>query len=301
MPRWRRATPTSRIPGCDAVRRRLVPVVVALALGAGSAAAHDSWLSPARDPSARPPDSYGWLPVPVRLELGTGNRFPVQQFTQAPESVARGECRDAGGGTTPLKPVAQHPEALELQATPVAAASAPSSAILACWAELQPAEIVLEPPTVQIYLAEIKASMATRSYWNRLLTQGEPWRETYRKYARIELNPGQPTAPERLAAARQPAGLDLELLVLGAQPITVGAPLDFQVLRDGQPLAGLPVELVSERSALGIWRVTDSEGKLRHRLPFAGRWLLRAVDLRPDENRPDAWQSRFVTLAIDAR
>ena len=264
--------------------------MAALALAAGIVGAHDSWLSPARD-----------SPGPVRLELGTGNRFPVQEFPQSPESMALGECSDFAGQRVPLKPVVQHAQSLELQVSGLAAADAPVAAIvLSCWAELQPAEIVLAPAIVQVYLAEIKASAATRSHWNELLARGEPWRETYRKFARIELSSGQQVEPAQLAAARRPAGLDLEIVILGQQSVAVGQPLDFQVLRDGQPLAGLPVELVSERSALGLWRVTDEQGKLHHRLPFGGRWLLRAVDLRPDEDRAGQWQSRFVTLAIDA-
>ena len=58
--------------------------------------------------------------------------------------------------------------------------------------------------------------------------------------------------------------------MLGDNPIAVGQPLAFQVLRDGRPLAGFPVELVSERSPLGIWRETDANGMLHHTLPFAG-------------------------------
>jgi hypothetical protein len=31
----------------------------------------------------------------------------------------------------------------------------------------------------------------------------------------------------------------------------------------------------------------------------AGRWVLRAVDLRPSETEADRWDSRFVTLAFE--
>jgi hypothetical protein len=83
--------------------------------------------------------------------------------------------------------------------------------------------------------------------------------------------------------------------------IAVGRPIAFQVLRDGKPLPGLAVELVSERNPLGIWREADARGQLRHTLPFGGRWLLRATELRPAARDPESWESRFVTLAIDAR
>ena len=35
------------------------------------------------------------------------------------------------------------------------------------------------------------------------------------------------------------------------------------------------------------------------RLPLAGRWVLRGTDLRLSSERPDTWDSRFVTLAFD--
>jgi uncharacterized GH25 family protein len=93
----------------------------------------------------------------------------------------------------------------------------------------------------------------------------------------------------------------LEIVIAGEQPVAVGQPLAFQVLRDGTPLPGLAVELVSERNAFGVWRETDRDGMLRHRLPFAGRWLLRATDLRPAGPGATTWESRFVTLALEAR
>lgn len=271
-----------------ASRLRLAVGAATLALAAGVAAAHDSWLSPARE---------GRAAGQVALELATGVRFPVQEFTQTPASVAGAQCTGGAGKPWPLQPRRQQAQWLEL-----AAGEQASRPALACWAELHAAEIELPPATVRIYLAEIRASDAVRAAWQRAQARGEPWRETYRKFARIELAAAGPAVPGRLAQARQPAGMDLEIVVLGDQPIAVGQPLEFLVLRDGQPLAGLPVELVSERSPLGIWQLTDARGRLRHSLPFGGRWLLRATDLQPpDEMSEGRWHSRFVTLAIDAR
>jgi hypothetical protein len=33
--------------------------------------------------------------------------------------------------------------------------------------------------------------------------------------------------------------------------------------------------------------------------PLPGRWLLRGTELRLSQERPDTWDSRFVTLAFD--
>jgi hypothetical protein len=263
--------------------RALLAAVTVLCLAAATAQAHDSWLSPGQ---------AGPL-----LELATGNRYPVQEFGPAASSVVQAHCGDGTGQAVALRAAREHPQRLELALGPDDAAQAP----LSCWAELRVAEIELGARLVQVYLAEIHAPAATRAAWARLQQGGLPWRESYRKFARIELAGDAGMAPERLAAARQPVGMALEIVVLGAQPVATGQPLAFQVLRDGRPLAGFPVELVSERSALGVWRETDAEGVLRHRLPFGGRWLLRGTDLRPSATRPDTWESRFVTLAIEAR
>lgn len=257
----------------------------ALALAATPGRAHDSWLSPARAPVAGQ----------TALELSTGNHYPVQEFGSSAAHVAEAGCTDGAGPALPLRPLREHPQRLELTVDATDTAQAP----LACWLELHAAEIEIEPRLVQVYLAEIRAPAATRQAWAALQQRGLPWRERYRKFARIELaNPA--VAPARTALSRQPVGLDLEIVVLGKGPIAVGQPLDFQVLRSGRPLAGFAVELVSERSALGIWRETDANGILRHRLPFAGRWLLRGTDLRLSVERPGEWDSRFVTLAFEA-
>jgi hypothetical protein len=232
----------------------------------------------------------------VVLELATGNRYPVQEFSQSAASVAGARCTD-GAVTMALRPLSAQPRWLEL----AAGVPAQGGQAMSCWLELAAAGIEIEPARVEVYFADIRASRANREAWAALRARGIPWRETYRKFARIELAPAGETSAASLAAARRPAGLDLEIVVLGGQRIAVGEALDFQVLRDGRPLAGFPVELVSERSALGIWRETDGDGKLRHTLPFAGRWLLRGTDLRLSALAADTWESRFVTLAIEAR
>jgi uncharacterized GH25 family protein len=262
-------------------------VFAALCLAASQGHSHDSWLSPSR--SVSPPGE-------VRLELATGNRYPLQEFSQSAASVAQARCTD-GAVTTPLRPLVEESKWLDLGASILEG----RGKALACWAELAPAEIEIQPRLVQVYFADIHTSAANRQAWAALQARGLPWRESYRKFARIELAQAADVPAQRLAAARRPVGLDLEIVVSSDNPIAVGEPLAFQVLRDGRPLAGFPVELVSERSPLGIWRETDADGMLHHSLPFAGRWLLRGTDLRLSTQRADTWESRFVTLAVEAR
>ena len=261
---------------------------VAAALLAPRAHAHDSWLSPAREPA---PLSH------VALELATGSHYPLQEFSQSVASVARSGCVAASGATVALNPTRVPPHWLDLDA----AMPDRTDAAVSCWVELHTAEVDIEPRIVQVYFRDIHASAAIRDAWSELQSRNLPWHERYRKFARIELASADTLDARALAAARRPVGLDLEIVVLGDRPIAVGEPLRVQVLRDGRPLAGLPVELVSERSPLGVWRETDAEGELAQRLPFGGRWLLRATDLRQSQDAPETWASRFVTLAIDVR
>jgi len=245
-----------------------------LAAAACGAWAHDTWFAPSRDPARGA----------TKLELATGTRYPVQDSTPGAASVVRAECRGRGGQRVPLQGEDRSTLWLDLTARGDA---------VSCWAELMPFSIQLEPKIVQVYLDEIHASPAVRQAWARMQARGVPWRESYRKFARIELDPS-------LAARREPAGLPMELVVLGEGELRAGAQLAFQLLRDGKPLASFPVEFVSERSRVGLWRETDAEGKLRQALPFAGRWLLRGTDVRPAADG-ERWESRFVTLAIELR
>jgi hypothetical protein len=255
-------------------------------LAAAQANSHDSWLSPARRDAA---------PGQLMLELATGNRFPVQEFTHKAASVSRSQCAGANGDKLALRAASQQPRWLQMKA------DVRSGPPLACWLELRPVDIELEPRAVDLYFKEIRASAADRQAWAELRARGLPWRERYRKFARIELPAAGAASPEQLEAARRPAGLGLEIVVVGNQPIATGQPMVFQVLRDGEPLPDFPVELVSERNAVGVWRHTDASGMLRHELPFGGRWLLRGTELRLSPERADTWESRFVTLAVQAR
>jgi uncharacterized GH25 family protein len=263
-------------------------IFAALCLAATLGHSHDSWLSPSRHDAP---------PGQLVLELATGNRFPVQQFSQTPASVLRSQCVAGNGSELALRALKEEPQWLDF----AVAAGAEQAPPLACWLELRAAQIELEPRIVDVYFAEIKATAANRQAWAALRERGLPWRESYRKFARIELAAMSAASPAQIAAARRPAGLGLEIMVLGEQPIAPGQSLAFQVLRDGRPLPDFAVELISERSALGIWRRTDVHGMLRHSLPFAGRWLLRGTELQLTPASAQTWESRFVTLAIEAR
>ena len=83
--------------------------------------------------------------------------------------------------------------------------------------------------------------------------------------------------------------------------LAMGTEATFQVLREGRPLADFPVELINERSPIGLWSRTDAQGRITAKLPLPGRWLLRGTDLRLSTRDPTRWESQFITYAFDVK
>jgi Domain of unknown function (DUF4198) len=249
-------------------------LALALAGAALPASAHDTWFAPQ-------PAAAG----PVALALGTGNQFPLLESGIAAKYLVRSGCR-SGDAAVALQPAGDAPNALLLHAL-----AEPEQA-LTCWAQSTPFEVALTPDKIALYFKDIRASAAVRDAWSKLNARGVNWHERYTKHARIELN------PSAAAAATVDMAMDA---VLESPPHTprVGELLQFRVLRDGQPLPDFAVELRGDRSGFGVWRKTDTEGRVRITAPLAGRWVLRGTDLRVSNDDPDRWDSRFVTLAFD--
>ncbi|MEW6704268.1 MAG: DUF4198 domain-containing protein [Pseudomonadota bacterium] len=250
-----------------------------LVLGAATLAAraHDTWFAPLSRQEG------GTL-----LALGTGNRFPKQEFAVGMEHLRMSGCATGQGVPARLAPWQQARHALLMHA----AAPAPDTAGLSCWAQLLPMEIELSAETVEVYLDEIHAPQPVRQAWAERRARGAVWKERYTKHARIELGDGPPMA--------RATGMDLDArLEAASRRPRAGEALAFQVLLAGQPLAGLPMELVDGQGASGGWAVTDAQGRLRLPAPRAGRWVLRGTHLQAVDG--DAWESRFLTLAFELR
>ncbi len=252
-------------------------MAAALVMLTASAPAHDTWFQPLAP-------APGGQPV---FALGTGNRFPTYEFPLGYEYLVGSGCRGEGATAAPLAHVEDRPASLVVRgATPFKPGAA-----LTCWAQLAPFDVEVPPDKIELYLREIQAGPALRASWAAMKARGLPWRERYTKFARIELGGTGLRVP-------LPLGMDVRL-DSPRSPIRAGDELGFQVLRDGVPLADLPVELVSNISPVGIWRKTDAEGRVRVAPPLAGRWLLRGVDLRVSRQSADQWESWFATLAFE--
>jgi hypothetical protein len=243
--------------------------------------AHDTWFDPR--PSARPGE--------VVLALGTGNQFPQQEFPVGVASLRKHGCRS---GEAEVVKLAAWRDTRRATIVGADLGHHTAGSAITCWAQLMPFEIELAPDKIELYLKEIRPPQSVLDTWAEMRSRGLAWKERYTKHARIEL-PGSalPAAPRPVAM-----GMDV-LLESGLQTIRPGDPLVFRVLRDGAPLPGFSVELRSDRSRFGLWRKTDSEGRIHIEAPLAGKWVLRGTDLRLSDSAPDTWESRFVTLAFE--
>jgi hypothetical protein len=241
---------------------------------AAAAAAHDTWFAPQPAESAREP----------HFSLSTGNRFPVTELAVDAKFFARSGCRSADGSAHPLVWRRYTDTATVLRA------AAGDAASLTCFVQLEPFEFELPADKIEVYFKEIRPSAAVLAAWANLRARGLPFIERYTKSARID---GRQAAP-------RPTGTAMDVLrEAPAGPLAVGGEATFQVLREGRPLADFNVELVNERSPLGLWHRTDAEGRIRARLPLPGRWLLRGTDLRLAPSDPTRWESQFITYAFE--
>lgn len=265
---------------CIASPHRLAASLLAL-LGlavAAPAGAHDSWLQP-----------LPRLGAAGVLLLGTGNRFPVYDTGIDAHYLVKPGCAAAAGRLQPLEALRNLPNSLLLR-TGAAAES--------CWLQLTQFDVTVPPDKVALYLDEVRPPPALLAAWAGMQARGRPWQERYTKHARIAL-PGP--AGDIGPAAAQPAPLGMDMLLAEAAD-GPQLQLQVQVLRDGQPLPALAVELINaDQPTPGSWWKTDAAGRFTLPRPPAGRWLLRAVDLRLAADAPDTWDSRFVTLSFSLR
>lgn len=229
------------------------------------------------------------------MSLGTGNAFPVFDSPVGPEHLERSGCRQ-GGKSVAFNSVAQALKSLIMKARTRGTEAA------SCWAQLVSSEIELSTQLVPIYLAEAQPPASVREAWLAMAARGVPWRERYTKHARIVFNGEAPDDAGAGNAGLDDMGMDM-VLVGNVGMIREADVVTVQVLRDGQFLPGLAVELRhlgnGRAVSTGAWHRTDDQGRVRLSVPLAGRWLLRGIDIRKSVSAPDSWDTRFATLAFD--
>jgi Domain of unknown function (DUF4198) len=248
---------------------RIAALVSLLIVAAGSVRAHDTWFEP--------------LPNGT-LALGTGNRFPVTELAVDDKYFTKRGCVAADGTPGTLD---------KLRFTDKATLLRPkgSGAALSCFVQLDPFEFELPAEKIEIYFKEIRPSAAVLAAWADLKARGLPFLEKYTKSARIDTGAD---------ASSQPTGTAMDALRVSPRgALTVGTEAVFQVLLDGKPLTDFPVELINERSPVGLWHRTDAQGRITAKLPLPGRWILRGVELKLAASDATRWESQFITYAFE--
>jgi uncharacterized GH25 family protein len=247
------------------------------------ALAHDTWLL-ARSTAVAPGAT-------VSLDLTSGMAFPANETAIKPDRVARAAVRLAGD-TTDLKDRRSAAKSLQLTAR------LPKPGIAALWVELAPKSIDLKPDQVKEYLDEIGASQAVRRAW-REMPEPRRWRELYSKHAKTYVRVGEPAGDHSWA---EPVGMALEI-VPEKDPTALrpGDELPVRLLRDGAPLASFAVGLVHQGDAHGVLKTTDDQGRATFPIGQAGRWLLRATEVRRSTKPEADWESDFTTMTFEVR
>jgi Domain of unknown function (DUF4198) len=249
--------------------KRLHCWLVGLAF-AGSASAHDTWFEP----------------LGTGLALSTGNRFPLSDLAVDDKYFVKSGCVNADGKARMLDKLRFTDKATLLRSK-----DRVGSEPLTCFMQLQPFDIDLPPDKIEIYFKEIRPSAAVLAAWADLKARGLPFKEHYTKSARIDV--GADASP-------QPVGTVMDALRVSPRgALTVGSEAVFQVLLAGKPLPDFPVELINERSPVGLWHRTDAEGRINAKLPLPGRWILRGVDLHLAADDATRWESWFITYAFE--
>jgi hypothetical protein len=253
------------------------------------ARAHDFWIEPS---NYRPPASST-----VAIRLRVGQDFlgdPVPRPSSA--MLLRFDATTATGTAPVIGVQGEEPAGIvEIEGdgmTVVTYHSAPSYVELT---EEKLAQYLRDEGLERIHEARRRSPSA-----------GQPWREIYSRCAKSLLWTGQGTghAMGRRPAAigNQPVGMPLELIAeTNPYAMKAGGALPVRLLYRGQPLrdaliVAIPKMAPNRRIALR----SDAQGRVRLKLPSAGEWLIKAVQIVPaPEGARGQWESFWASLTFE--
>ena len=277
------------VPGALAA---MLTMGVVLAAGAAASSTDDTWLVPAR----------ATLPagVDATFDLTSGPAFPTSATAVAAARVRTARLRMAGRSEALPTPVAG-PRALRFR-VPLRRAG-----VATVWVSLAPRALTLDSAGVVDYLARIGAPDSVRvAYLRQLPVDGvRRWRERAARHATTHVlvsSPLRPRPSDDDASWRQPTGMPLELVPLrDPTALRPGDTLTVRLLQRGRPVAETLVGAVGPDGRSLASRRTDAAGRVAIALPRAGRWLLRATQLRHPITAQAEWESDFATLTVAVR
>jgi len=251
-----------------------------LSLGLGGlAAAHDTWLLPAR--FAVPAGAS------VDVAMTSGMSFPKNESPVAADRLAGTGVR-APGAAGELKVRGARNGALRLSA------ALPRDGVAVLWAMSRPRTLDLEPGDVAHYLEEIGQADTVGKAWE---ARGRPkWRETYSKAAKTFVRVGKGGGE----AWRDSVDLPLEL-VPESDPTLVkaGDLFTLRLLWQGNPGERVPVVAVGPEGKPHLLR-PDAEGRVSFSITRPGPWLFKATRIAEITGGAE-WESQFTTLTVKAK
>jgi hypothetical protein len=181
--------------------------------------------------------------------------------------------------------------------------------IATVWVTLAPQALGRDSAEVMSLLASIGAPDSVRRAYLGQRGGRAPrrWRELETVHAAAYLLVSSPLrrAPASDTSWGVPTGRGAGLELVAARDPTrlrAGDSVVARVLRAGRPVYAFPVALLGEAGA-PVLRRSGPGGILAFRLPRAGRWLLRAAEVRrPTGGRGDVdWESAAATVTVVAR
>ncbi len=261
--------------------RNWVAWILAAALGATVARAHDTWLEPERF-AATPGATLGF-------SLTSAAEFGPLESAVKPWRVRRALMR-LGGETTFLGEGVTGEKALAFKTT------LPRPGVAVVWLELKPRTLELTAEKVEEYFREIHASDELRAQWTAL-PEPKKWRETYVKHVKTFVRVGEPVATERAWA--EPVGAALEIVPeRDPTKLKLGDELPVRVLRSGVAVENFMVAFVASGGLREHVIVTGPDGRAKMKLDLAGEWMVHGTDLRRSTEPDLEWESDFVTMVV---
>jgi predicted PurR-regulated permease PerM len=238
----------------------LTPVLLAVALAAAPARAHDFWL----------------VPKDKQVLAQTGENFPHSEVAVTPDRVASFSLLRSNGSRLPLKGAVQD----KSFAAPLAEAEGIVETVI------RPKILTMEIRDFERYLREERLTDILQQRKTRKLT-GKKTPERYSKYAKLLLG----AMPDRAL------GHTVELMLL--ERPRANAEVAVALYYRGKPLPGRVIAAGTEGNkghAYFSSAVTGRNGVARVKLGAPGLWFLRSLHMVPATNGGEAvWESFFVT------
>jgi hypothetical protein len=252
-----------------------IPALLALAIAAPGAFAHDTYLLTDRFTT----------PSPMALFLTSAAKFPAME--SGPKKARIASMNISGPDATATV------EAVEETATALRfalKASQPGAYVIGVTTPMR--DIDLKPEEVEEYFAEIEAPASLRAAYDAL-PQPRLWKETYSKFVKSVVCV---EACADYGALSTALGHDFEFV---SAPGNGGAALGrFMIMRSGRAAAGQAVAISSANGNRVVVHAGEDGG---FELPQAlsGVILLSAVVIDPPTTPGARFTSAFATLTLD--